>query len=92
MKKEEHAASESVPFVLFWEWIQIVSRDSRNQQTLIFPSIQHVSHSSISQSEDMRSVFLPPPTFIGSHDGISIDRQGMIRIDGDQEQTRIGLS
>lgn len=65
--------------------------DVRDQDALVLAFLSHVDPCTLGNRKDMRRIFITPLAAILLYYSVGIKRQGLVGIDGDQEQARIGL-
>merc|ERR1711963_707678 len=67
------------------------TRLSSNEDRLILASIHHTLIGALSNTKDMRGALLPPQAHVDLHSTLGVNGKSLVRVDGDTEETRIGV-
>merc|ERR1712012_791929 len=67
------------------------TRLSSNQDGLVAASVGHALVSSLSNGEDVRPALIPPLANIQLHGAEGVDGESLVGVDGDTEETRVGV-
>jgi len=58
-------------------------RDARNQDTLVLPLVTHINPCTFCDCKNVRLVVIPSSVAILLDNGISVEREILVRVDGD---------
>merc|ERR1712012_696277 len=67
------------------------TRLSSNQDGLVAAGVHHALVSSLSNGEDVRPALIPPLANVQLHGAEGVDGEPLVGVDGDTEETRVGV-
>ena len=65
--------------------------DVRNEDALVLSLLAHIDPCTLGNGEDVRGILVAALAAVLMYDGVGVERKGLVRIDGDQEEAGVCL-